>query len=110
VGDLAHILDASRCSATLCLAALPLDPAVAALLEGPQRALALQCALAGGDDYELCFTASSPLGGRVQAAAQAAGVACTRIGAIETGTGLRVLDADGQHVALPGAFDHFATS
>ena len=50
--DLGHILKASKVGARLILEKLPVDP-VLQQLEERQR---WQYALAGGDDYELCFT------------------------------------------------------
>jgi thiamine-monophosphate kinase len=41
-----------------------------------------RCTLAGGDDYELCFTAPAPARAAVEAAAQKASVPVTRIGTI----------------------------
>jgi thiamine-monophosphate kinase len=107
-GDLQHILAASSCGASVALAALPLDPAVAQRLPGPQRALAVSCALAGGDDYELCFTAPPAARDRVQAVARNASVPCMRIGGIEREAGLRIVDEAGAILAPPAAFDHFA--
>ena len=52
--DLGHILKASGIGAKLALEKLPLSPALQALND-EQR---WQYALAGGDDYELCFTIS----------------------------------------------------
>lgn len=52
--DLGHILKASHVGAQLDLEQLPLDPALEAL----ENAAKWQFALAGGDDYELCFTIS----------------------------------------------------
>jgi len=52
--DLGHILKASQVGATLGLEKLPISPALQALND-EQR---WQYALAGGDDYELCFTIS----------------------------------------------------
>ncbi|MBL8383594.1 MAG: thiamine-phosphate kinase, partial [Burkholderiales bacterium] len=52
-GDLAHIARRSGLSARLNADALPFSFAV--LGQGRERRL--RCALAGGDDYELCFTA-----------------------------------------------------
>jgi thiamine-monophosphate kinase len=65
--------------------------------------------LAGGDDYELVFTA--PLAAReaVQAASRKTGTPVTRIGTMESRPGLRLVDAGGR--ALPhtfASFDHFA--
>ena len=52
--DLGHILKASQVGAILNLNELPISPALKSLPESQQ----LQYALAGGDDYELCFTIS----------------------------------------------------
>src|SRR5574344_23226 len=52
--DLGHILKASQVGACIELSQLPID---AALTELPQQKQ-WQYALAGGDDYELCFTIS----------------------------------------------------
>ena len=51
--DLAHLLTQSGCGAMVYLERLPLSPALRAL-DDPDRRRAL--AVAGGDDYELCFT------------------------------------------------------
>ncbi|OTG85066.1 thiamine-phosphate kinase [Acinetobacter sp. ANC 4648] len=50
--DLGHILKASNVGAKLELSHLPIKPALSHLPENEQW----QYALAGGDDYELCFT------------------------------------------------------
>ena len=52
--DLGHILKASKVGAKLQLEQLPLDPS----LKQIEPRNAWQYALAGGDDYELCFTIS----------------------------------------------------
>ena len=67
-----------------------------------------ECTLAGGDDYELLFTAPPAAADAVQAAARRAGVAVTRIGRIEAGAALRLVDAAGTPVPHTfGSFDHF---
>jgi len=68
-----------------------------------------QCALAGGDDYELLFTAPAALRSAVAQAAQACGTAVTRIGRIEAEPGLRLVDAQGQALDAQryASFDHF---
>ncbi|MEO5764694.1 MAG: thiamine-phosphate kinase [Casimicrobiaceae bacterium] len=108
-GDLRHVLERSQVGAIVDLAAVPCSAALAAKCSGPERALALACLLAGGDDYELCFCA--PPAARTQIAACAAALALplTRIGAITAGGGLVVRDEHGSPLpALPRAFDHFA--
>ena len=104
VGDLGHVLARSGVAAVIEVAQLPISPVLAAQPLAVQR----QCALAGGDDYELLFTAPVGAQAAVLAAAAGAGVAVRCIGRIEAGSGLRLLDAQGQALALslPG-FDHF---
>jgi thiamine-monophosphate kinase len=80
------------------------------VLAAQPRDLQLECLLAGGDDYELLFTAPASAEARVRAAAQSAGVAVTPIGRIEPEPGLRVVDARGQALSLQWrGFDHFAS-
>jgi hypothetical protein len=52
-----------------------------------------QCTLAGGDDYELCFTAPAARHADVLAAGAASGTPVHRIGRIDAEPGLRVIDA-----------------
>ncbi len=107
-GDLAHLLDASHVGAAIALAALPLSPALAQRLVGAERALAVACALAGGDDYELCFTAPPTMRERIAAIARETALALPRIGVITAAPGLVVRDEHGNALsALPRAWDHF---
>ena len=107
-GDLAHILEASAVGATLDLPAIPRSASLASRVQGPERELGLACLLAGGDDYELCFTAPVAARAAVLGAAAAAGVGAARIGTITAEPGLRIRDEHGAPLAaLPRAFDHF---
>ena len=104
LGDLSHILRRSNVGATLDVAALPRSGVLRSLPEAQQR----EFTLAGGDDYELVFTAAADRAAQVHAAAADARVAVTRIGRIDAHPGLRLLDADGLPVAQRFAsFDHF---
>jgi len=108
-GDLAHILDASRAGARIEVASIPRGDAMREAL-ATDRELALACMLAGGDDYELCFTAAPADRERVAGAGRSSGIAVTRIGTITRETGLLVLDERGSPLASPPrAFDHFST-
>ena len=105
VGDLQHILDASRVGATLDVDALPAGPALA------QQALALRrrFTLAGGDDYELCFTAPASERAAVIAAAGSAGTPVTRVGSIDAAPGLRLVDGAGKALQMDvQGWDHFS--
>ena len=104
VGDLQHILDASAVGATLAVDALPAGP----VLAGQARSLRRRFTAAGGDDYELCFTAPPQQRAAVLAAAALAHTPVTRVGMIEAAPGLRLVDEDGLALALAlQGFDHF---
>ena len=62
LADLGHIAERSGCAASLQLVKLPQLRDLAgsgASYNADLRRMALDCQLAGGDDYELCFTAPS---------------------------------------------------
>ncbi len=104
LGDLAHVLRRSRVGAEVEVDALPRSAVLHAMPEALQRT----CVLAGGDDYELVFTAPPRHAATVANAAKSAGARVTRIGRIDAASGLRLLDRDGRAVANTfGAFDHF---
>jgi thiamine-monophosphate kinase len=106
LGDLGHILERSAAGATLDFAALPTLPAAQNYLH---EAVARDCVLAGGDDYELCFTAPADRRDAVLAAAAGVDMAVTRIGRITAEPGLAVVDADGRPIPLTRTgYDHFA--
>jgi thiamine-monophosphate kinase len=105
LGDLGHVLQRSKVGATVEVDALPHSAWLAAL----PTALRHEFLLAGGDDYELLFTAPAAARTAVQAAAAAVGVAVTRCGYIDAKPGLRVVNGQGAAVATPWCgFDHFA--
>lgn len=106
LGDLGHILRRSGVGATVEVDMLPCSADLAAQPEALRR----ECGLAGGDDYELLFTAPPAAAAQVAAAARECGVPVTRIGRIEASPELRLVDAQGHPVAQTfGAFDHFKT-
>ena len=107
-GDLGHILEASSVGATVELASLPRSPALDGRLSGTERSLALECLLAGGDDYELCFTAPASAETALQELSRELALPLTRIGRIDPSRELVVRDERGQSLATPPrAFDHF---
>lgn len=104
LGDLGHVLQRSGVGATVQVDSLPRS----AWLQTLPVALQRQFGLAGGDDYELVFTAPASARAAIQAAAVSCGVAATHIGQIEVQAGLRLVGADGQSLANSyGSFDHF---
>ena len=105
IGDLQHVLKRSGVGAVVDADALPRS----ALLAQQTQAMQLECLIAGGDDYELLFTAPPSKRDAVQRAGQQGGVHVTRCGRITAGNTLAIVDAQGQ--SLPQsfhAFDHFA--
>ena len=116
LGDLGHILEASGCGATIdtasamgLMAAAGTTPGATASAPIISREQQLRFVLAGGDDYELLFTAPAAARAAVAEAARASATAATRVGHIEAAPGLRLVDADGQPVTGEFAsFDHFA--
>jgi thiamine-monophosphate kinase len=106
LGDLGHILERSHVGATLEFASLPTLPVVQGYLH---EAVARDCVLAGGDDYELCFTAPPARRDAVLAAASNAAVSVTRIGRIHAESRLAVVDPDGNPMVFEHTgYDHFA--
>jgi thiamine-monophosphate kinase len=110
-GDLGHVLGRSHVGAVVNLAALPRSSALEAKLMGPERLLALECLLAGGDDYELLFTASPVAAPRLAVIAREFALPLTRIGVTTERAGLVVMDERGMLLpTLPRAYDHFAAT
>jgi thiamine-monophosphate kinase len=105
VGDLGHILQRSGVAAVVDVDSLPRSAVLAAL----PPALQHLCLLAGGDDYELLFTAAPTQRSAVFAAGQRVGVQLSRCGRIESGSGLRTVDGAGRPLTTSfSGFDHFA--
>ncbi|MDE2234822.1 MAG: thiamine-phosphate kinase [Gammaproteobacteria bacterium] len=103
--DLDHILQASGTGARLQVDALPLSPW---LLEHCGREQAVNLALTGGDDYELCFTVPAARLPQLNARLQALGAAVTRVGEITAGGGLQCVRADGTPWPLAATgYQHF---
>ena len=113
LGDFGHILKASgvgaiiRTDETIKLIAASAYPSSAT--GKIDQKLLQQCTLAGGDDYELLFTAPPQHRAAVAAAAAQSQTAVTCIGQVQAEPGLRLVDAQGQPVQHRFAsFDHFA--
>ena len=103
--DLGHVLLRSGCGASVDFASLPRS---AELQRCTDHAVATRCAIAGGDDYELCFTAAPEKRGSIAAISADLRLPLTMIGRIDTGQGLRVRDEAGRAVAFDGGgYEHF---
>jgi len=82
LADLGHICQQSNVGALLELNQLPLSAAFRA------AAASIDTALNGGDDYELCFTASADSDSTLQALARQHGCAISCIGKVVEGEGI----------------------
>jgi thiamine-monophosphate kinase len=111
LGDLGHVLRQSGVGARIeAQRALALCAARGMAALGLPDDQWLGWVLAGGDDYELAFTAPPARRDAIAAAAGAMGTPVARIGRIEAEPGLRVVGANGLPLAVPAVagFDHFA--
>ena len=104
LADLRHILEASRCGATLWPQRLPASAALQAL----PPAAALECQFNGGDDYELCFSVAPERRAKLDAMVAGQGLVVTEIGVLDAQPGLRCQYPDGRILNPPvHGFDHF---
>ncbi|ALM51662.1 thiamine-phosphate kinase [Halomonas huangheensis] len=86
LADLGHVLDASGVGATLDMERLPLAPGLAAALG---ETVALEAAVAGGDDYELLVTLAPKHLDEACNALASIGLQLTPIGHIHAGQGIQ---------------------
>ncbi|HZA95357.1 MAG TPA: thiamine-phosphate kinase, partial [Burkholderiaceae bacterium] len=101
-GDLRHVLRASGAGAIVDWNHVPRSP----VLHQQPMHIQQRCALTGGDDYELLFTA--PANRRADVIAAAENTCVSRIGAVTAAADLAVLDERGAPVDTGnGAYDHF---
>jgi thiamine-monophosphate kinase len=106
LADLGHICTASGVGAEIDVDSLPSSSSLLALFDGRARRT---FQLAGGDDYELCFTATEAGAANLLGDLARSGCAATRIGRIVAEPGVRVYDSAGQAVTLPrSGWEHFA--
>lgn len=103
LADLGHILAASKVGAVLDYAALPVSDVLR-----KHAGLMQACALAGGDDYELCFTAPAACHAALLRMARELALPLTRIGEVVAGKGCIVHDTDGTPIqSQSGGYEHF---
>jgi thiamine-monophosphate kinase len=107
LADLGHILERSGVGAELDLGRLPTSRTLAEHF--PDEADRWRLQLAGGDDYELCFTASPANALAIEQALAACGVQATVVGRITREPGLRLHTPEGEpfDVGETEGFDHF---
>jgi thiamine-monophosphate kinase len=108
LADLGHILECSNVAATINMKEVNCSVILKKYLSQPQ---VINCMLAGGDDYELCFTVPKEKRGKIDEISQETGIPLTRIGKISAGEGLVVFDAT-EKLIMPETtgYDHFRTT
>jgi thiamine-monophosphate kinase len=106
LADLGHILQRSNVGATLNFDVL--SQAIFPLAEN-DAALRQRCILAGGDDYELCFTAPASRRQQIQQMGEGLSMSLILLGKIDKSLGCRVLSRDGTEIKIQEqGYDHFA--
>lgn len=104
LADLGHILERSEKGAELWFDQLPTHPWL-----HERRYEYPELIAAGGDDYELTFTAPASVRTSIEALAEPLGVRLTRVGRITESGGAHLLDGEGRLMELKRAgYDHFA--
>ncbi len=108
LADLGHICQLSKVGATVEADRLPVSAIGARHIETPTG---LTAVVAGGDDYELCFTAPENARDSIEDLTDMLGVPLTRIGEVRKGKGVSLVGADGKPIKVDGGgFDHFTAS
>lgn len=110
IADLGHILEASNVGAQIYLAQLPLSASYRTHVKRYYKNPYL-LALAGGEDYELLFTAEAGREEAVKKLAADVGIPITPIGEIvKAPAGVTIVGADGKRIPVEqGGHDHFKT-
>lgn len=106
LADLDHVCGRSGVAAEIDISDLPLSDALQAAFE-EEAIRTLQAS--GGDDYELCFTASPDARAAIENFAGQAGTPVIRVGRIVAGEGVRALLGDGREwTSAADGYEHFA--
>jgi thiamine-monophosphate kinase len=104
LADLGHILKASNCGASIDLEKIPCIDLLKNNLDNPQFQAYM---LAGGDDYELCFTAPKAKHEQLNTLSKQLNLAMTCIGSTRMAIGLQANYQNKPITLLKHGFDHF---
>lgn len=108
LADLGHICRLSGVGATVELDQIPVSAIGAKYVE---QEAGRNIVVAGGDDYELCFTAHPNSRESIQDLTKMLGVPLTRIGQVKRGKGVSLLGTDGKPARIDGrGYDHFSAT
>ena len=102
VADAGHVAEASGVKLVIHAKDVPLSAVGSAYVDNAK--VTLNALLTGGDDYQTLFTAPASVRGEIQRSGQTV----TRIGFVEQGAGVKVLDASGAEMTFESAgWTHF---
>lgn len=101
LSDLLHILNASKCGATVHVDRLPLSRGMQDTVDTEK---AIEYALSAGDDYELIFTVSEEQKGNLETSLSSTNVKTTCIGQLTGQSGQIELKNKGERYNLPEKF------
>lgn len=108
LADLGHVTKASKVAARLYYENIPVEASLESIKD---TSLMQEAALAGGDDYELCFTAPQCAREAIKKLSAQLELRLTQVGTIEVGEGVYVEGKNGEGISLERTgFDHFGTS
>ena len=108
LADLGHICSLSGVGATVDVNSIPVS-SIGGRHAGSDAGLT--AIVAGGDDYELCFTAPANARESIEELTDVLNVPLTRIGQIRRGKGVSLLGPDGKPMKIDGrGYDHFSGS
>lgn len=105
LADLAHIAKASHLAARVNSCRVPISPQLSAVVNEEQ---ALEYALTGGDDYELCFTVCADRRQQVLDISVSLGLSISEIGKMVAGQGVSCVDKQGDEISFTRlGYQHF---
>lgn len=105
LADLGHILARSKLAAEINYSALPVSIHLKPYLA---QALGKHCVLAGGDDYEICFTSPTSRHADIEKLSEELNLPLSCIGKLSAGSGCIVRAADGSEIKIKeSGYDHF---
>lgn len=105
LADLGHIAKASGLAARVDSWKVPVSKQLSGIVSRQQ---ALEYALTGGDDYELCFTAPMQQRQSILALADRLNIAINEIGEMTAGSGVRCIDQQNDELVFThSGYQHF---
>ncbi len=107
LADLGHICESSGCSAEIQLEKIPLSSSFTKYFSD-SSSIPWSLVISGGEDYELCFTASPDNRNTIYELAKTAGIQVTVVGKVGGSDGIRTIKPDGKEFRpTASGYTHF---